>query len=492
MNKNLLAFLIGMLLAVSLLIPAYASATMTAGACWDAVTIPRCSNVSLASANAKIGTKVNLEDTSGNVWHGVVGAYNQTYTGTLYTSSIPTCPASTYLNYHSNGDAYFGEIITYSATSGRAYLFRYAATGYTCPPEPPQPTCFDGIQNQDETGIDCGGICETNYNLSCEPATCSDGVKSGNETSVDCGDSECVGDETCTTYCPVGFDLENRPAGGGINLDGCYSEDDNSTFTIDAKLGVCPDKFYKSLSDPLKCVSWAFPTYASHDYLDTVQPPSPADNPWNETTVDETVAVTTTTETVGDVTTDVKTTVKTGTTSGGDSLSETTTETTTTTGDGSKTVVITVDRSGTGSGGTSLSGGTSTTSTSYDPNGNVTGSSTTGTAIESEPGASDPFAAPDGETDFAPDAAGLDLFTARYTEFLAAIETAPIYAPVANLFNGPNLGGATALFSLNMGSYGAQSYSISQYDSTWEALGVLFMFLATLAAARLIFIKGAS
>jgi len=24
---------------------------------------------------------------------------------------------------------------------------------------PPSETCFDGIQNQDETGIDCGGVC---------------------------------------------------------------------------------------------------------------------------------------------------------------------------------------------------------------------------------------------------------------------------------------------------------------------------------------------
>jgi len=27
------------------------------------------------------------------------------------------------------------------------------------PPTPPAETCFDGIQNQDETGIDTGGIC---------------------------------------------------------------------------------------------------------------------------------------------------------------------------------------------------------------------------------------------------------------------------------------------------------------------------------------------
>jgi len=43
-------------------------------------------------------------------------------------------------------------------------------------------TCGDGIQNGNETGVDCGGSC---------PAcpTCNDGIKNGNETGVDCGGS---------------------------------------------------------------------------------------------------------------------------------------------------------------------------------------------------------------------------------------------------------------------------------------------------------------
>ncbi|MBL0024908.1 MAG: T9SS type A sorting domain-containing protein [Saprospiraceae bacterium] len=51
------------------------------------------------------------------------------------------------------------------------------------------PTCNDGIQNGNETGIDCGG--------SCTPCpTCSDGIKNGNETGIDCGGS-CVPCSTC-------------------------------------------------------------------------------------------------------------------------------------------------------------------------------------------------------------------------------------------------------------------------------------------------------
>ncbi len=51
-------------------------------------------------------------------------------------------------------------------------------------------TCFDGIQNGDETGVDCGGS-------SCPPcggAICSDGILNGDETGVDCGGAYC---ESC-------------------------------------------------------------------------------------------------------------------------------------------------------------------------------------------------------------------------------------------------------------------------------------------------------
>ena len=71
------------------------------------------------------------------------------------------------------------------------------------------PTCTDGIQNGNETGIDCGGDCQPcpisgctdplahNYNPaatdddgSCQ--TCSDGIQNGDETGVDCGGSLCA------------------------------------------------------------------------------------------------------------------------------------------------------------------------------------------------------------------------------------------------------------------------------------------------------------
>ena len=41
-------------------------------------------------------------------------------------------------------------------------------------------TCDDGEQNQDETGLDCGGQCNA-----C--ASCDDGIQNQEETGVDCG-----------------------------------------------------------------------------------------------------------------------------------------------------------------------------------------------------------------------------------------------------------------------------------------------------------------
>lgn len=47
------------------------------------------------------------------------------------------------------------------------------------------PTCNDGIQNGNETGVDCGGPdC-----AACPTPTCNDGIQNGTETGIDCGGS---------------------------------------------------------------------------------------------------------------------------------------------------------------------------------------------------------------------------------------------------------------------------------------------------------------
>jgi len=80
----------------------------------------------------------------------------------------------------------------------------------------PQPTCFDGIKNQDETATDCGGSCAANCAIgkNCSSAndctsnncvsgvclalpTCFDGIKNQDETATDCGGS-------CAVNCGTG------------------------------------------------------------------------------------------------------------------------------------------------------------------------------------------------------------------------------------------------------------------------------------------------
>jgi hypothetical protein len=59
----------------------------------------------------------------------------------------------------------------------------------------PPPSCIDGIQNQDETGIDCGGVCPA---CPPPPETCSDGIMNQDETGIDYGGVCGTGDTVST------------------------------------------------------------------------------------------------------------------------------------------------------------------------------------------------------------------------------------------------------------------------------------------------------
>ncbi len=83
----------------------------------------------------------------------------------------------------------YGEVEDYTVSIG---------TGTT-------PTCTDGIQNGNETGVDCGGS-------DCEPcttdSTCTDGIQNGNETGIDCGGPDC---EPCSNNGTVVYvDIEDK------------------------------------------------------------------------------------------------------------------------------------------------------------------------------------------------------------------------------------------------------------------------------------------
>lgn len=67
-----------------------------------------------------------------------------------------------------------------------------------------EPTCSDGIMNQGEKGVDCGGPCNP-----CE--TCDDGIKNQGEEDVDCGGpcSTCRKEsKKCNDYNPCTNDYE--------------------------------------------------------------------------------------------------------------------------------------------------------------------------------------------------------------------------------------------------------------------------------------------
>ncbi len=80
-------------------------------------------------------------------------------------------------------------------------------------------TCNDGRQNGDETGTDCGGtLCPA-----CDTITCDDGLQNGNETGRDCG-GDCPACATCNDN--IQNQGEEKIDCGGLNCPACPSCDD--------------------------------------------------------------------------------------------------------------------------------------------------------------------------------------------------------------------------------------------------------------------------
>jgi hypothetical protein len=84
------------------------------------------------------------------------------------------------------------------------------ATGYCEGNRCTVPGCTDGLRNQDETDVDCGGVCAPGYRCEIDEGCslardclssycweglctshCASGTKDGDETGVDCGGQEC-------------------------------------------------------------------------------------------------------------------------------------------------------------------------------------------------------------------------------------------------------------------------------------------------------------
>jgi hypothetical protein len=90
------------------------------------------------------------------------------------------------------------------------------------------PSCNDGAQNGDETGVDCGG--------STCPAcpTCTDGIQNGNETGVDCGGScsECPGTALFGHYFESGWDGWIDGGGDATRYTGTNSWEGNYSINL--------------------------------------------------------------------------------------------------------------------------------------------------------------------------------------------------------------------------------------------------------------------
>ena len=116
--------------------------------------------------------------------------------------------------------------------------------GGTCPPCETAPTCDDGIQNGDETGVDCGGTCPP-----CEtPPTCDDGIQNGNETGVDCGGT-CPPCETAPT-CDDGIQNGDET---GVDCGGtCPSCDPDECTENSVVLSLTLDNYPKETSWDIK------------------------------------------------------------------------------------------------------------------------------------------------------------------------------------------------------------------------------------------------
>lgn len=99
-------------------------------------------------------------------------------------------------------------------------------------------TCYDNIKNQDEEGIDCGGIC----GVACP--SCSDGKQNQDEEGIDCG-GPCS--KVCQEACPITSDCTCI-----ASSDGCCDPDcengwdpdchEGLSFQKTEEIEVCDDK----------------------------------------------------------------------------------------------------------------------------------------------------------------------------------------------------------------------------------------------------------
>ncbi|MEL7250621.1 MAG: zinc metalloprotease, partial [Bacteroidota bacterium] len=164
----------------------------------DCDACPPCTDVvvSILTDNYPGETTWQITDAGGAVVASG-GPYGST--GTLFTSTeclVDGCYDFTIFDSYGDGICCAYGTGEYTVTvNGQVVAsggeFGASETTNFCVSDATAPTCNDGIQNGDETGVDCGGS-------DCPACpTCDDGIQNGDETGIDCGGSDCPACPTC-------------------------------------------------------------------------------------------------------------------------------------------------------------------------------------------------------------------------------------------------------------------------------------------------------
>jgi hypothetical protein len=151
-----------------------------------------------------------------NEWPTVSWWRVDTHTGNCNGEVIDTFDEYT---YDPNGGA-FGGVYDANIEGDNVEMYEFIED------VPLLPTCFDGIQNQDETGIDCGGVCEMNFGFVCPPVeTCADDIMNQDETGIDYGG-------VCGTDDPVAAPAQNFTDTNQDGVDDLSGLDATGSFTV--------------------------------------------------------------------------------------------------------------------------------------------------------------------------------------------------------------------------------------------------------------------
>lgn len=195
----------------------------------DAKGIDMSSNgkVTITAKSSVVGAVLNFYIGGGGQWSPNTSTYNTGSFGSIVAShTFTTANATETINFDlatidatewaswagkSNVQSY-GFV---SGTTNAVFDIETIKLGTDAESVTVVETCSDGIQNQDETGIDCGGTKCSACSVTVE--TCSDGIKNQDETGIDCGGATC---SPCST----------GGGGGGTSCAGAVNDHGHGTW----------------------------------------------------------------------------------------------------------------------------------------------------------------------------------------------------------------------------------------------------------------------